>query len=732
MTAGADKLRAKWDQYLCDNSTVESAFRDYLQKYVERHGQVRLLGMPEPMPLKEIYTAVQMANPAFLRRWKSREELEIAFRDGNPAGQAVSDSKVEAIQLTSESSTGQNSIRGARGLRGRDFIPRDVTKWDGVELANSNQFLNVLGQPGAGKSTFLRRVGLDALLPPAERKYNHECIPIFVELKKYKTQRLHLKEIVRQEFISFGFPESFADVSLTVGKLLVLLDGLDEVPTEKLDDVIGDIKDFVDEHSLNRFITSCRTAFYKTWFTRFTDVVLADFDDEQIPTFLNNWFRSPRDRENETAEKYWQMLKRPENAATLELARTPLLLTFICLFHDGTQSLPANRSDLYEEAFKILLEKWAAEKRIKRETIYYGLTTKWEILLLEEIAGPAFEDDRIFFLRNELVTIIENYLENDLKAPRNLDGGGVLDAIEVQQGLLVQRAHSIYSFSHLTLQEYLAARYYLNTNKTKSVMAHFFEPRWREVFLLLVGMNRADEILLAMACVVRNRLNGHRRLCDLLKWVQGACRDCADASQLTARKAVVLFLVRALDPAVDYQKAAAVSLEPILDLALSLDSTLNLNKPLRNLRPLASSPNQPGKLELAVRLIRDIRDARFLKEGLTDAMDKALEGRFEVEKRDEPRQPFAPGAKDENPISKEHRVYSRKLKSTLLSALGVPKHLHSWTKHETEALEPLLYACSFLVECREAALSVNEDIWNQVVLSLLSTGSLRFKRPELQ
>lgn len=55
-------------------------------------------------------------------------------------------------------------------------------------------------------------------------------------------------------------------------------------------------------------------------------------------------------------------------------------------------------------------------------------------------------------------------MSDTLDAPKRLDGEAVLKAIEVQQGLLVERATETYSFSHLTLQEYLTAKYVVDNN----------------------------------------------------------------------------------------------------------------------------------------------------------------------------------------------------------------------------------------------------------------------------
>ncbi|MEM0980170.1 MAG: NACHT domain-containing protein [Cyanobacteria bacterium P01_H01_bin.58] len=117
----------------------------------------------------------------------------------------------------------------------------------------------VLGGPGVGKSTFLRKMGLEALrrqaimtnaqnnlaaLKPQEQCYTHDCIPVMLTLQKFKSQDRTIKDVIAQEFEDCGFPQAqtFTELFLQSGKLLVLLDGLDEVPTETLNHVITEIE----------------------------------------------------------------------------------------------------------------------------------------------------------------------------------------------------------------------------------------------------------------------------------------------------------------------------------------------------------------------------------------------------------------------------------------------------------------------------------------------------------
>ncbi|BDI17715.1 hypothetical protein ANSO36C_35170 [Nostoc cf. commune SO-36] len=87
-----------------------------------------------------------------------------------------------------------------------------------------------------------------------------------------------------------------------------------------------------------------------------------------------------------------------------------------------------------------------------------------------------------------------------------LDSEGVLQAIELQHGLLAERVRGIFSFSYLTFQEYLTARKIVGSYNLQALkqplellVTHITEPRWREIFLLTVAMLRnADFLVLLM------------------------------------------------------------------------------------------------------------------------------------------------------------------------------------------------------------------------------------------
>ena len=202
----------------------------------------------------------------------------------------------------------------------------------GLDVANRERYLTVLGGSGMGKSTFLRKIGLEAL-KGNKGEFLHHCIPILLELQRFDVDDINIQELMVKEFRVCGFPnpEELISHSLRQGKFLVLLDGLDEVHANRQTHITCRIGDFADKYNKNRFVTSCQTAAYKGYLKRFTNVAIAGFDDIQIQKFIHNWFQSDLDKELGTGHECWKSLKLPENAATKGVAQSPLFLTFLCL-----------------------------------------------------------------------------------------------------------------------------------------------------------------------------------------------------------------------------------------------------------------------------------------------------------------------------------------------------------------------------------------------------------------
>lgn len=625
------------------------ASQQYATNYTERHGTLKVLGMREPVNLESVYTTVRVLDEESIRQFESLEDREENFRQG----------------------------------KHRRFTPNETQAQRGIDIAKLQQYLIILGAPGAGKSTFLKRVGLEAL-KGQEGEFEFSCIPIFIELKRFDSADVSLEDFITKEFEISGFPtaKNFTQRALEQGKLLILLDGLDEVPSENLNVLMGQIQDFVDRYADNRYIISCRTEAVRSSLSRFSDVIIGDFDDRQIEEFIEHWFSSDRDREAETAKKCWQLLQKPKNAAAKELAHTPLLLTFLCRVYDRSQNFPSNRSVLYRKALRILLEEWASEKRIQLDEIYQGLHAEAEEILLSEIAYQGFRNDRFFFSKRELVEPIKTFLTDNLNAPQNLDGESILNAIVIQQGIIVKRAEDVYSFSHVTLQEYLAAQYITDNNLIEEITnAHLKEMHWQEVFVLIAGLMRggADRLLLWMEREANRFLETPEGQTprSLLEWSDLITTDIESKYEPTAKRAIAIALALALTPAHHLARALAPALTRLLTEAL-----VNVEE-------------SRAALELAQRLQQlEI----FQGEAIAILIEKLQEM---------------------GNCSTDTDTFSQNLQHCFLEAFALTSELMFLSETEIQVFKNYLYANQLIVRCKQAAVRVSPQTWAEIESRML-------------
>ncbi|MHC5915647.1 MAG: NACHT domain-containing protein [Nostoc sp.] len=674
---GGGKLLGIFGKTL-DEKTKELIFaasKQYVQNYEERHGILKVLGMREPVKLESVYTSVQFLDDDTIPSFESIEYLENFYRQA----------------------------------KSRRFQSQEAPKQAGIKVANDKQYLMVFGGPGAGKSTFLRKMGLETL-KGKKGGFKHACIPVFIELKRFASSNINIEMFIVEEFRICGFPstEKFTIKALEEGKLLILLDGLDEVPTKNLTEVISQIQNFVDKYDSNRFISSCRVAAYRHNFRRFTDVAMADFGDIQIENFISNWFRS----EPDTGKDCWQKLNSPEHTAAKELTQTPLFLTLVCLLYQRSHKFPTNRATIYERALRVLLEEWAGEKSIFQENLYKGLDTKRKEMMLSEIAHDAFQEDRLFLLRREITDKIEKLLAEMLPDEKFVRGEDVLRSIEVQHGVLVERTDGIYSFSHLTLQEYLTAQYIDDHRQIeKLVNEHLIDERWKEVFLLVAGLMRggAEQLLLLMEKETQNYINTPK-LQALLNWAQEVTDGSAAHLKPVGKRVFALFNANTIAIGIAYANAMSIgNTNPYADAYARL---------YVNTRDIAVTYVSADVIANAyanaiVKANAEAIDYTHQLEQLkifNNINFTALIAQLEILKAQIPN--------DKQP-KEVCWVFSKRLQQTLLNAFNLSPDIINLSKEEAELLKNYLYANYLIIQCKQAAVRVSPTTWEAIEARML-------------
>jgi hypothetical protein len=153
--------------------------------------------------------------------------------------------------------------------------------------------------------------------------------------------------------------------------------------------------------------------------------------------------------------------------------------------YDDTGKFYSKRSNLYEEGLEWLLGKWDESREIERDEIYRDLPVERKLQLLSYLAVKKFEQTQYVLFEQ---TQIERYIAEFLEIGQR-DSRAVLRAMEAQHGLLIERAQKVWSFSHLTFQEYLVAKWFHGQTGLTGLVNATTDLYWREVFILMAEMS---------------------------------------------------------------------------------------------------------------------------------------------------------------------------------------------------------------------------------------------------
>ncbi|GIE31182.1 hypothetical protein Ait01nite_042270 [Actinoplanes italicus] len=218
----------------------------------------------------------------------------------------------------------------------------------------------VLGDPGAGKSTFAAKLAHDLADDALDGLSGR--VPFLVVVREHAEalRTSHrpftaLLEDVAKAPYNVTPPADAIEYLLLSGSAVVIVDGVDELGDAEARRRLAELLEaFAHQYPLVGIVVTSRVVGYDEAsfdHTLFPDIRIARFTDDQVADYAERWFTLEQD--GGLAESFLA-----ESSRIQDLRSNPLLLSLLCSLYESKHYIPANRAQIYENCAELLFERW--------------------------------------------------------------------------------------------------------------------------------------------------------------------------------------------------------------------------------------------------------------------------------------------------------------------------------------------------------------------------------------
>ncbi|MEW2387758.1 NACHT domain-containing protein [Streptomyces venezuelae] len=363
------------------------------------------------------------------------------------------------------------------------------------------------GAAGAGKSTLVQWLALNA----ARRSFGPEltdwnrCVPFVLRLRSVHLPKgLPLPEdFLAAAGVPLRAPAGWVEDLLVSGRALVLVDGVDEVPSHLRSRTESWLRSLIAAFPRARYVVTTRpSAVPEDWpagqgFTAFT---LLPMERDEVRAFIAHWHDAARREcadpdERSPLTRYEASLA--ETVTTRRdlgrLATNPLMCALLCaLNRDRRMHLPRARKELYDAALDLLLVRRDAEREVpSAEGV--SLSLGEQTALLQRLAYWMIRNGQVEADRGEVVAMLDEWLAAMPQVRAQGDAEQIFTHLLIRSGLLREPAPGSVDFVHRTFQDYLGAKAAVEARDFGVLVRNAHDDQWDDVVRMAVGHARVEE-----------------------------------------------------------------------------------------------------------------------------------------------------------------------------------------------------------------------------------------------
>lgn len=333
-------------------------------------------------------------------------------------------------------------------------VPRRLglggTELDELDVLLDPSHMAVLGDLGSGKTTTLRRLARTVSLDAPVSADDPWKFVVVVVCREEKWDKVGLYNVLGRAvgitdrlYRDLDNPRRRIQEVLDSGAL-ILIDGLDEVPRLQRSDLDRDITQLGRHLKNSKVILSCRSADYLPPLPGFDTAEIRPLAPDQVKGIVEGLLGE------EAATFQEALIGHPAS----DFADRPLFLTYLAAIYKRRGTIPDRPKDIYDAIVRLVIQEWDEARGVQRGSRWaqFGIDDKRRFL-----ADLAYELTRTETFRFEEFVLVNLYqqLAERYELPKS-QARMVAQELESHTGLLVQTGE-FYEFSHLALQEFLAA-----------------------------------------------------------------------------------------------------------------------------------------------------------------------------------------------------------------------------------------------------------------------------------